>query len=79
MLKALYTVCFLGIILDVFDDTIGTMWPDKISAGLVIRYVLSEFSAVVESIVYVNVKFLDVQRQEVICSFLMLVIFITTR
>lgn len=79
MLKALYTVCVLGIILDVFDDTIRTMWPDKISAGLVIGYVLSEFSSVVESIFYVNLEFLDVQKQEVICSFLMLVIFITTR
>jgi len=79
MLKALYTVCFLGIILDVFDDTIRTMWPDKISAGLVIRYVLSEFSSVVESIFYVNLEYLDVQRQEVICSFLLSVIFITTR
>lgn len=42
-LKALYTVCYNGIILDVFDDTIGTMWPGKTSAGLVIRHVLSVF------------------------------------
>jgi len=33
-LKALYTVCFQGIILDVFDDTVGTMWPGKMSAGM---------------------------------------------
>lgn len=78
-LKALHTVCFHGIILDVFDDTIRTVWPGKISAILVIRYVLSVFSSVVESIIYVNLKFLDVQRQEVMCSFLMSVIFITTK
>jgi len=79
MLKALYTVCFHGIILHVFDDTIGTMWPGKISAVFVIRYVLSEFSSVAESILYMNPKFLDVQRQEVTYSFLMSVIFITTK
>jgi hypothetical protein len=77
-LKALYTVCFHSILLHVFDDTIR-MWPGKIFAGLVIRYVLSEFSSVVESIFYVNLKFLDVQGQEVVCSFLMSVIFITTK
>jgi hypothetical protein len=55
------------------------MWRGKISAGLVIRYVLSEFSSVAESIFYVNLKFLDVQRQEVMCSILMSVIFIMTK
>lgn len=78
-LKALYIVCFYSIILHVFDDTIGTKWPGKIFAVFVNGYVLSEFSSVVESILYVNLNFLDVQRQEVICSFVMSIIFITTK
>jgi len=78
-LNTLYTVCFHGIILDIFDDTIRTIWPGKISAGLLIRHVLSEFSSVAESIFHVNLKCLDVQRQEVMCSFLMSVFFITTK
>jgi hypothetical protein len=45
------------------------MWPGKMSAGFVIRYVLSEFSSVAESNFYVNLKFLDVQRQELVFFF----------